>query len=149
MSHKPEKIILANMCMIYDGNKVLVQNRIKSWTGIAFPGGHVEVGESIVDSTIREIREETGLVITKLKFCGIKQWFQDDIRNICFLFKTNKFQGELKSNEEGHNFWIEKDELKKYNLANNFEIMLKVFENEDICEHYHKKLFDNSIDILK
>lgn len=39
---------------------VLVQNRIKSWQGIAFPGGHAEPGESIYDSAVREIREETG-----------------------------------------------------------------------------------------
>nr|WP_237690896.1 NUDIX domain-containing protein [Paenibacillus caui] len=44
--------------MIYDktSGKVLVQDRIKSWKGISFPGGHIEDGESIVDSTIREIK---------------------------------------------------------------------------------------------
>lgn len=147
--HKPESVELTNMCMIYDGSKILVQDRIKSWKGLAFPGGHVEVHESIVDSTIREIKEETGLDITNLKLCGIKQWFKDDVRNICFLFKTNSFSGNLISNDEGKNFWIERKDLNKYKLATNFEIMLKVFDNDTLSEHYHERMFDDSIDILK
>ena len=49
--HNPEQAIFTNMCMIYDhkGN-VLVQNRVKNWCGVAFPGGHLENMESIVDS---------------------------------------------------------------------------------------------------
>ena len=61
---------LTNMCMIMDGTKVLVQDRsANDWNGIAFPGGHVEPGESIAESVIREIREETGLTIEKPKLC--------------------------------------------------------------------------------
>ena len=38
------KIILTNMCMVYDNNgNILVQDRVsKDWPGINFPGGHVE-----------------------------------------------------------------------------------------------------------
>ena len=35
----------------------------KDWPGFTFPGGHVEDDESIVDSVIREVKEETGLNI--------------------------------------------------------------------------------------
>lgn len=147
--HNPEKVELTNMCMISNGDLILVQNRVKSWCGVAFPGGHVEKNESIVDSVIREIKEETGLLISNVKLCGIKQWFKNDVRSICFLFKTSSFKGELSSNDEGENMWIKRSELSQYKLANNFEIMLKVFENDDINEHFHEKMFDDSIDILK
>lgn len=149
MAHLPEKIILSNMCMIIKDDEVLVQDRIKSWCGVAFPGGHVEKHESIVDSTIREIKEETGLTISNLKLCGIKQWFKDDVRNICFLFKTSTFEGELTSNDEGKNFFVKRSELKNYKLASNFEIMLQVFDNDGINEHFHERMFDDSEDILK
>ena len=36
---------------------------MKSWRGVAFPGGHVEKYESIVDSVIREIKEEGGVAV--------------------------------------------------------------------------------------
>ena len=57
-----------NMVMVEDraSGKVLVQERRKSWTGLSFPGGHVEQGESIVDSAIREVKEETGLDVKNL-----------------------------------------------------------------------------------
>ena len=59
------KIEMTNMVMIQDNqtDKVLVQNRVKSWRGLSFPGGHVEDNESIVDSAVREVREETGLEV--------------------------------------------------------------------------------------
>lgn len=147
--HDTEKVELTNMCMISNGDLILVQNRVKSWCGVAFPGGHIEKNESIVDSVIREIKEETGLLISNVRLCGIKQWFKNDVRSICFLFKTSSFIGELSSNDEGENMWIKRSELSHYRLANNFEIMLKVFENDAINEHFHEKMFDDSIDILK
>ena len=59
---------LTNMVMVKDEStgKLLVQERVKSWKGISFPGGHVEPGESFVDSAIREVKEETGLDIRNL-----------------------------------------------------------------------------------
>ena len=40
-------------------NKILVQ-RDKDGSEYALPGGHVKIGESSIDSLIREYREETG-----------------------------------------------------------------------------------------
>ena len=55
--------VLTNMCMVEDEiGRVLVQQRVdKNWSGIAFTGGHVEPGESLTESVIREVKEETGL----------------------------------------------------------------------------------------
>ena len=44
---------LTNMVMVQNpsNNEVLLQERIKYWCGVTFPGGHIENGESFV--TIR------------------------------------------------------------------------------------------------
>ena len=137
---KKEVVILTNMCMIYNGDKILVQDRLSSnWPGITFPGGHVEKNESFVESTIREMEEETGLKVSNLKLCGIKQWNMDDEYNryIVVLFKTNSFEGELKSSSEGKVFWIKKEEINNYKLADGFKELLEVFLNDDINENFH------------
>lgn len=62
--NRTEPVELANLCMIYDENRFVLQNRRKSdWRGYTFPGGHVEPNESFVDSVIKEMKEETGLTI--------------------------------------------------------------------------------------
>lgn len=78
--NRSENTIFTNMCMVYDDNgNVLVQDRIDdSWSGITFPGGHVEKNEPFTDAVIREIFEETGLTISNVELCDIKNWIRDD-----------------------------------------------------------------------
>lgn len=132
-----ENVKLANMCMIIDeeNKKVVVQDRIKSWKGIAFPGGKLELGEAIIPSTVREIKEETGLDITDLQFCGIKNWYdyEKNERYMVFLLKTSKYNGELFSDTpEGKVSWIELDKLKENKLASDFSEMVDVFLGKNI-----------------
>ncbi len=50
---RTEQVTITNMCMIYNGTKVLIQDKIDDdWHGITFPGGHVEKGESLTDVVV-------------------------------------------------------------------------------------------------
>ncbi len=137
-----EKVILTTMCMIYEGDKLLLQNRIKSdWQGFAFCGGHVESEESFVDAIVREVKEETNLDIKHPKLCGIKQFqTHDHIRYIVFLFKTNSFKGELKSSDEGEMVWVKRSELADLNLVDDFFELLEVFDNDTYNELFYEKI---------
>lgn len=150
--NRSEKAIFTNMCMIYDDNgRMLVQDRRNSdWQGITFPGGHVEKGESFHHSVVREVYEETGLTINNPILCGIKQFqTKEEERYIVLFYKTNQFTGDIKSSDEGEIFWIVKDELSQYNLANDFDKMFTVFESEDISEfNYIKKDNEWLIELL-
>ena len=139
-------IELTNMCMVADGTKVLVQDRVgRAWSGITFPGGHVEPGESITASVIREVKEETGLAIERPKLCGIKTWGgPEGLLEVAFLYKAEKFSGELKPSEEGEVFWAERDSLPAMQLASGMEETFRVFFEEDISELYYEKKDKNA-----
>ena len=146
----PESVTLTNMCMICDGDKVLVQDRRDpAWPGITFPGGHVEEGESFTDAVIREVWEETGLRITAPRLVGIKDWYSDASRYIVLLYQADRFSGTLHSSEEGEVWWEALDDLPKRKLANDMEAMLRVFLEEDISEFYYRYTDDEWIPELK
>ena len=143
MSRK-EVCILTNMCMVYDGDRILVQDRTDpDWSGITFPGGHIEPKESFVDSVTREVKEETGLDISNVKLCGVKQFTHREgkYRYIVFFYKTDTYSGDIKSSDEGKVFWIDKNKLKDYTLADGFEGMFEIFDNDDLSENYWR--FEN------
>ncbi|MEQ7054222.1 8-oxo-dGTP diphosphatase [Paenibacillaceae sp. P-4] len=135
------KVELTNMCMIYDPdtNRVLVQERVKSWKGLSFPGGHVEEGESLVDSTIREVREETGLTVSDLKLCGIVYWYNNETGDKYFVFsyRTSVYEGQLiERTEEGPIYWVDKDELPNLPLSEGLKERLPMFWDDNLSEAF-------------
>ena len=137
---RTEPAIFTNMCMICDGaGNILVQNRKNpDWPGVTFPGGHVEPEESFTGSVIREVQEETGLILENPVLCGIKQFPQrrTGARYVVLFYKASRFSGTLKSSQEGEVFWIPRNTLSQYQLASDFEDMVRVFESDDLSEFY-------------
>ena len=138
-------VTLTNMCMVMDGKgNVLVQDKKNhpSWCGWNFPGGHVEKGEYVTPSVIREIQEETGLTIENPKLCGIKEFHKsaDGKRYIVFLYVANRYSGQLKASGEGAVFWYPLAELAaSENLIDGFREMLRVFTQDDVSEVFYER----------
>ena len=85
---RSEPVELMNMCVLRRGSKVLVQDRTDpNWPGVAFPGGHVQ--------------EETGLIISSPRLCGIKDWCEDGVRHVVLLYRAEQFTGTLRSSDGG------------------------------------------------
>ena len=122
------QIILTNMCMLYkEDHSFLVIDRLKKdWPGINFPGGHIETNESVEESVIREMKEETGLNVHSLEFVTYYEWnmIEEGVRHLCLLFRSKDFDGTLKSSLEGKVFFIKKDELQNYLLSTDFDKIL-------------------------
>lgn len=141
---RTEQVELTVLCMVYDGSRILLQNRIKKdWRGLTFPGGHIEAGESIVEAVIRETKEETGLDITSPVLCGVKQFPIENGRYIVFLFKTNHFSGELTSSAEGEMVWVERSDLPQLTTVEDFDQLLAVMDSDRLNEFQYLVNGDN------
>lgn len=134
-----ERVKLMNMCKIInpETKEILVQERVKSWQGVAFPGGKIELGESIVPSIKREVYEETGLKLNTVKICGIKDWYDKKLkeRQLIILFVSDDYSGNIISEtSEGKVYWLSENDLKNKQMAVDFDKLLTVFDKNEINE---------------
>ncbi|MGE7118693.1 NUDIX hydrolase [Peribacillus sp. NPDC046944] len=81
----PKHIVSAATIVINEqGEILLIKGPMRGWE---MHGGQVEEGESLKEAAIRETKEETGMDIEVLKFCGIFQNVEESICNTLFLAK--------------------------------------------------------------
>lgn len=106
---------VAGICI--HNNKVLLQKPTND-TAFAFPGGHVELGETNAQTLIREFKEEIGVDITvsDLKWVGeiFFPWGNKVCHQICLYYIV-----DIKSNNvplEGMFVGREKIEGRKFDL---------------------------------
>jgi 8-oxo-dGTP diphosphatase len=138
------KVEITTMVMIENPatGEVLVQERVKSWKGYAFPGGHVEDGESLYNCAVREVLEETGLTVRDLKSCGLVHWFHRATgdRMFIFLYKTTAFAGQLRQCDEGKNAWMRIPALRAAlgsgKQTNSFHVYQPLFFEEQYSEAF-------------
>ena len=135
MSKRTVPTELTNVCVICDGDKILVEE--KTGCGICFPGGHVEPGESMNAAVIREMREETGLTILHPKLCGIKDWMEPDgSRFLVMLYKAEAYTGTLKASEEGRVFWVTREEFAQMSVIWGMKDVLRVCDEDTLSEMF-------------
>ena len=109
-------MINTSLCYIERGAQYLMLHRVKKqndqnhdkWIGI---GGKFEAGESPEDCVLREVREETGLTLTRWRYCGIVTFVLAGWTEYMHLFCADGFEGTLRECDEGVLEWIDKKKL--------------------------------------
>lgn len=108
----------STLCYIEKDEKILLLYRNKKendpnegkWIGV---GGKIEEGETPDTCVIREVREETGLMLTDHTYCGrvrfvSEAWDDEEM----YLYTANGFTGEISRDcDEGELRWVEKDKV--------------------------------------
>lgn len=133
----PKHILSAAAIVINDKNELLlIRGPRRGWE---MPGGQVEVGESLSDAAIRETKEEAGIDIEIIRFCGIFQNVGNSICNTLFLAKP--VGGELIQTSESleSGFFPIEEALEKVtwkDFRKRIEYCLKT-ETQPFCIEFH------------
>lgn len=92
----PKHFVSAAVIVVNEqGDLLLIKGPRRGWEP---PGGQVELGEPIALAAIREVKEETGIDIEIVKFCGIFQNLKGNVVNTLWLGKP--IAGEMATSSE-------------------------------------------------
>lgn len=126
------KIIPRSLCFIIKGDEVLLlkghPNKIH-WAGqYNALGGHIEFQEDIFKSSIREIKEESGITISKKNIflkgvIHVKTYFNENV--LMFIFLSKVKSSKFVNSEEGTLEWKKLKDIKNIkNIAPDIKIIL-------------------------
>lgn len=103
--------------------------------GVYLPiGGHVELGEGLEEAAIREVKEESGIIVHSVTLRGIvyiRSQNTGDYDIIMSLFTSSDFIGEPVEGREGSFEWVELDQLQTINLYEGDKIFLDLMQHHD------------------
>jgi len=134
----PDRPFLAVSAAIIRDGRVLVARRARgpaygTWT---MPGGVVEAGETMIEALIREIAEETAMVVEPVALAGYRDVVvRDDDKRVSrhfviMCFATRWISGEPQLNEElAEARWLKPEELSGLKTTEGLaEIVAAAFE---------------------
>lgn len=98
---------------------------------IDIPGGKIEEDETPLEAAKREFKEETGMIISKLKYIGTAVVeYPNKLFNFT-LFTVENYQGVPKNFQENKSMWEDMDKILKYD---------KCFPSIKILEYLKKEI---------
>lgn len=130
---------LTTLCYLEKDGCYLMMNRVKKqndenqgkWIGV---GGHLEENESPDECIQREVREETGAVLTNWKLRGILTFILPDWGNEMTFLYTGEAEGDVRNDcEEGVLKWIPRREVMNLPLWEGDRVFLPLLESRKEC----------------
>lgn len=107
------KILATLVFVIRDGQILLIDKKTGIGKGkINGPGGKLEDGESPEQCARREVREELGIRVSDLQYCGQHRFqFVDGLSIHVWVYKTGTFEGTPTESDEADPLWVPLDEI--------------------------------------
>ena len=126
------------LCYLERGSEWLMLHRVKKkndvnhdkWIGV---GGKFEPGESPEECLIREIKEETGLTLTRWRYRGIITFVLDGTAEYMHLFTADRWEGQMIRGQdcaEGVLEWVEKDRVPELPIWEGDKLFFRLLAEE-------------------
>lgn len=101
-----------------DRKRVLLIDRKYEPYGLAWPGGMVELGETIKEAAVREVKEETGIDANIVGLLNVTSSPDQDPRwhviIFYFIMRASKDMDPVGGDDAKKAFWVRHDDLDKY-----------------------------------
>jgi len=139
----PKQPIVGVGAVVLSNGKILLEKRKSEpekgkWS---IPGGLVELGESVEDTVIREVKEETGLDVEKPEHIEVvDNIVRDDNGNVKYHFVIIDYLAKLKggtvkaASDAEELRWVTLDEVEKYDLTKTFRAFFQ--RNKQKLQNY-------------
>ncbi len=130
-------MILSTLCYIEKDGKYLMLHRTKKkndinkdkWLGI---GGKFEKNESPEECILREVAEETGLMLKSYKLRCIVTYVSTTWETeYMYVFTSKDFTGNLIECNEGDLEWVNKKDVLRLNSWEGDKIFVKKIQEDD------------------
>ena len=126
------------LCYIEQGSRCLMLHRTKKandenegkWIGV---GGKCEEGESPEDCLLREVREETGLTLTRWRCRGLLTFVWGNMTEFIHLYTADRWEGEMIKGDacaEGELQWVQKDKVQQLPIWEGDKIFFRLLEEQ-------------------
>lgn len=128
---------LTTLCYIERDKQYLMLHRIKKerdinkdkWIGV---GGHFETNESPEECLLREVKEETGLVLTDYRLRGVITFISDQWQTeYMFLYTAGAFEGDIHECDEGTLEWVDRSEVYDLPIWEGDKIFFRLLEQNE------------------
>lgn len=125
---------LTTLCYIEKDGAYLMLHRVKKerdinkdkWVGV---GGHFEPGESPEECLLREVEEETGLILTEYRLRGVVTFIADVIPGeYMFLYTATGYTGNLQICDEGDLEWVAREKVPELPIWEGDRIFFRLLE---------------------
>lgn len=136
VGHSPI-MLTAVTCILYDKNtKCLLLEKRSDNGQWCVPGGAIELGESLEQALIREVKEETSLDISNPKLIDVKANVHmiypnhDEVYYTDVLYEVTEFSGTLKHDEESTDLrWFKINELPENIMSTQIDFITNFVNN--------------------
>lgn len=129
--HKAKAAVGMKAVVLNQAGKILVLIRSADDcarpSGYDFPGGGLEIDENPTNGIRREIKEETGLEVSKVKPIDTRSWREDDgCFSVMIVFQAQATSDQVRVSQEHKNYqWMSKTELLSSDMPEDFKEFIK------------------------